>query len=888
MSIRIHELAKKIGMDNKQLLKLLQGRNFDVKSVSSSIDNISADALVEEFAKPEDAAAPEDAGTAEETAVKTSAKKKPAKAASEKAPGGAEATDGGAAAAPATPTVNLPAGVFVKTPADIAREKAEKAAAAAAEAAEKAAALAAEKAALRAQAEAEAAGEPTPATSAPVAAPSPTVSAPPPLPPLPKPSPRATPAIAAKPSVPASSPAPLSVPPVLSAPPRLAHSSPPAPSVAAPTPPLAPPVLSAPPPIATTAPRPISSPATSVPPPPPPVAGAFAPKPPPIAPPVASAPASGDDEEIKHIQLKPPIIVRDFAAALGLKPFKLISELNQQGGFASMNSTIDEAVAVAVAEKHNFILEIKHRGEPAEKKVVKEQADPEEEEKRNLESRPPVVCILGHVDHGKTSLLDRIREANVVSGEAGGITQHIGAYQIEKEGRKITFLDTPGHAAFTKMRARGAHVTDIAVLVVAADDGFMPQTDEALKHAQKAGVALIVAINKTDVKGANIDQVKTQMQQRNIAAEDWGGETITVPVSALKGEGIDSLLEMILLQADILELKANPKAEASGIIVESEIDFGRGPMATVIVQRGTLKVGDALVCGTHYARVRAMFDDQGRNIKVAPPSTPVRIIGWSGTPDSGATFRTAKNARDAEDQAETERLRLRQVATRAASEPKEVSVDQLFANIAATQARTLKVILKTDVFGSTEAVRNVLESIKSDKVQLDIISAEVGLVTKNDVLMASAAKAVVIGFHTKLENGVTSMAKHHGVRIESFDLIYELGDKVRELMADLLDPDLKEIKLGGAEVRQVFELGRGAVAGCLVTDGKITRNILARLRRKKSVIHEGRVSTLKRFKDDANEVRAGLECGIKLDDFNGYEVGDVIECYEVQKVRASL
>jgi len=891
MSIRIHELAKKIGMDNKQLLKLLQGRNFDVKSVSSSIDNISADALVEEFAKPEDASAP--AATEAEEASQTSAKKRSAKAAADKKSGEPEAAE--APEEPATPTVNLPAGVFVKTPADIAREKAEKAAAAAAEAAEKAAAFAAEKAAAREPKPVAPPPAPAAPVAAPVPAPSATISAPPKLPPLPKPGPRATPPIAAKPSVtpaPSVSPVPLSVPPVLSAP---AHSSPPpvkpAAPVAAATPPPAPSVVSAPPPVATIAPRPIS-----VPPPPPrlshesppPVAGAFAPKPPPIVSAAALTPASSDDEEIKHIQLKPPIIVRDFAAALGLKPFKLISELNQQGGFASMNSTIEEAVAVAVAEKHNFILEIKHRGEPAEKKVVEEQADPEEEEKRNLEPRPPVVCILGHVDHGKTSLLDRIREANVVSGEAGGITQHIGAYQVEKEGRKITFLDTPGHAAFTKMRARGAHVTDIAVLVVAADDGFMPQTDEALKHAQKAGVALIVAINKTDVKGANIDQVKTQMQQRNIAAEDWGGETITVPVSALKGEGIDTLLEMILLQADMLELKANPKAEASGIIVESEIDFGRGPMATVIVQRGTLKVGDALVCGTHYARVRAMFDDQGRNIKVAPPSTPVRLIGWSSTPDSGATFRTAKNARDAEDQAETERLRLRQVATRAASAPKEVSVDQLFANIAASQTRTLKVILKTDVFGSTEAVRNVLESIKSDKVQLDIISAEVGLVTKNDVLMASAAKAVVIGFHTKLENGVTSMAKHHGVRIESFDLIYELGDKVRELMADLLDPDLKEIKLGGAEVRQVFELGRGAVAGCLVTDGKITRNVLARLRRKKSVVHEGRVSTLKRFKDDANEVRAGLECGIKLDDFNGYEVGDIIECYEVQKVRASL
>ncbi|KAB2854630.1 MAG: GTP-binding protein, partial [Bauldia sp.] len=337
----------------------------------------------------------------------------------------------------------------------------------------------------------------------------------------------------------------------------------------------------------------------------------------------AATAASG---EVKIIQIKPPIIVRDFAIALGLRPFKLISELNQAGGFASMNTAIDEAVAVKVAEKHGFLLEIKHRGEAQKAPVAvdkdQKRKQAEEEEARNLAPRPPVVCILGHVDHGKTSLLDAIRKANVAAGEAGGITQHIGAYQIEYDKRKITFLDTPGHAAFTKMRARGAHVTDIAVLVVAADDGFMPQTDEALKHAQNAKVALIVAVNKMDVKGANLDQVKTQMQQRNIAPEDWGGETITVPVSAIKGDGISNLIEMILLQADVLELKANPKAEASGIIIESEIDFGRGPMATVIVQRGTLRVGDAIVSGQYYARVRAMYDDQGNNLKEAPPATP--------------------------------------------------------------------------------------------------------------------------------------------------------------------------------------------------------------------------------------------------------------------------
>jgi translation initiation factor IF-2 len=345
---------------------------------------------------------------------------------------------------------------------------------------------------------------------------------------------------------------------------------------------------------------------------------------------------------------------------------------------------------------------------------------------------------------------------------------------------------------------------------------------------------------------------------------------------------------MVLLQADVLELKANPKADASGIVIESQVDVGRGPLATVIVQRGTLKIGDALVCGSHWCRVRALFDDKGNNLKEAPPSTPVRVIGWSGTPDSGAVFKAVKNAREAENLAEEEQHRVRKEATATAAVPKEVSVESLFANIAATQQKTLKVIIKTDVFGSSEAVRSVLEGIKSNKVALEIVSTDVGLVTKNDVLMAGAAGAVVIGFNTKLENGVTPLAKHHNVRIETFEIIYELGDKVREIMADLLEPDLKEVKLGGAEVRATFPLAKGFVAGCLVTEGKVTRNASARVRRGREVLYEGKVATLKRFKDDANEVRAGLECGIKLDDFNGYQVGDLIECFEIQKVRASL
>jgi translation initiation factor IF-2 len=642
--------------------------------------------------------------------------------------------------------------------------------------------------------------------------------------------------------------------------------------------------------VAALAPQP-EAPKPAAGPPPLPVRAPTFPRPlPQLSPAASSAPIVLEKDGKKIIQLKPPVIVRDFAVALSLKPFKLISELNQIGGFASMNSTIDEAVAQKVAEKYGFVLDIKHRGDAATQQQAKDKvkAKPVADESKDMETRPPVVVILGHVDHGKTSLLDAIRKANVAAGEAGGITQHIGAYQIEHNGKKITFLDTPGHAAFNKMRARGASVTDIAVLVVAADDGFMPQTDEALEHARNAKVVQIVAVNKMDVKGANLDQVKAQMQQRGIAPEDWGGETITVPVSAVKGTGINDLLEMILLQADVLELKANPKAEAAGVVIESQVDVGRGPLSTVIIQKGTLRTGDAIVCGAQWAKVRAMFDDQGRPIKEAPPSMPVRVIGWSGTPDSGATFRAAKNARDAENLAEEEAHRLKKAVTTVDSAQKDMSIEHLFANIVATQQKVLKVIVKADVFGSAEAVRQLLEGIKSAKVSLEIVSTDVGLVTKNDVIMAAAAGATILGFSTKLENGVTPLAKHNGVRIETFDIIYELADKAREMMADLLDPDIKEIKLGAAEVRATFPLAKGFVAGCLVTEGKINRNAAARLRRGKEIVHEGKVGTLKRFKDDANEVRAGLECGVKLDDFNGYQVGDVIECYDTQKVRASL
>ena len=872
MSLRIHELAKRINMEGKELLALLKARNWvsaDTRSVSSTVSKIYIEEIEKEFAA-QIAATVAAAAAADVVANPPAAVVAPEVAA-------------------APPKVSIPSGVFVKSKLDIDRERE-------AAAAVKAAALKAASAPVLTPTPSPAVAAPAvhapavavPATlpasvvsrpSSPAPLPPRPVSAPPPLakipaalPPLPRPpSPAPLPHPVSRPAVPAPisvmvKPAPVATPPPVITPAPMAKV------------PVAPPPL----PPRVSAPAPVMAPKL------PPMPGS---SPVHVTPPTApAAPVITMQGDIKILHLKPPIVVRDFAIALGLKPFKLISELNQLVGFAAMNSTIDEVVAQKVADKYGFLLEIKHRGDPAQQQAAKDKKEkkPDEDESKFLVPRPPVVCILGHVDHGKTSLLDAIRKANVAAGEAGGITQHIGAYQVEFNNRKITFLDTPGHAAFSKMRARGANVTDIAVLVVAADDGFMPQTDEALKHAQNAKVTLLVAINKTDVKGANIEQVKAQMQQRNIAPEDWGGETVTVPVSALKGTGVNELLEMILLQSDVLELKANPKAEASGIVVESEIDFGRGPLATVIVQRGTLRVGDAIVCGQHYAKVRAMFDDKGVNVKEAPPGTPVRVIGWSGTPDSGASFKAVKNSREAEKIAEVEELRLKKVVTTADAIPKELSVEDLFKNIAATQAKVLKLIVKTDVFGSAEAVRSVLEGIKSTKVSLEIVSIEVGLVTKNDVLMAGAAGSVIIGFHTKLENGVTSLAKHNGVRVETYEIIYEMGDKVREMMADLLDPDLKETKTGAAEVRQVFPLAKGFVAGCLVTEGKINRNAAARLRRGRETIHEGKISTLKRFKDDANEVRAGLECGIKLDDFNGYQAGDVIECFEIQKVRAAL
>jgi len=628
----------------------------------------------------------------------------------------------------------------------------------------------------------------------------------------------------------------------------------------------------------------------------------------PQQPSVPAPPSTGGQEvdsggviEGNVIIVKPPIVVRDFAGLIGLKPFQLISELMEMGIFASMNQTIEEDVAQKLAVSKGFELEIRHRGEKAEPQAQKKKVVVDENDAKFLKPRPPIVCILGHVDHGKTTLLDSIRKANVVDGEAGGITQHVGAYQIDHRGNKITFLDTPGHAAFSKIRERGADLTDVSVLVVAADDGFMPQSDEALKFAQRSQSSLMVAINKMDSKGADADKVKTQMQERSIPAEDWGGDVVTVPISALKGDNIEELLDMIILQAEVMELKANPTGQFEGIVIEARMEVGRGPTATIIVQKGTLKVGDSFSCGKVYCKVKAMIDDLGNSVKSAPPSTPVNLLGWSGVPDSGATCIYSKNERDArraaEENIETEK-KLEALARQELADASEESgdedsenagLDALFAAINKSKSTVYRIILKADVRGSAEALTQSLQEISSDKVLLEILRSDVGPITKSDVKMAQTSNADVIGFNVKPENGVMGEAKHLGVNLYQNSIIYEVIDMVKENMSELLEPELSEKKSGRAEVRQVFKVSKGrSVAGCMVMEGLITRNKGARLVRDGQVIVEGKVDTLRRFKDDVTEVKAGFECGIRLESFDKYEEGDVIETFEIEKIRPSL
>ena len=832
MGVRIHELAKEVGLSSKEVIDFINTRKelygLEVKSASNSIANLYADMIKEDIAK----SAKSGADAPAQSALKEEPKEKPK--AEEK---------------PAAPKQEAPQPAPEEKPEAKPQEV------------------------PQAVEEPKAAPAPKPEPKRPAPAPK--------IPPMQK---RPAPVLPPRVNAPK-----MPVPPK-PAPAKISEKAPDLPSARIEQPEVV--VREAPRPAPVVPPR-MNAPKMPAMPPRPQTFAKAPNAPAPLPPRQGSAPAASPDGKAKIIQVKPPIIVRDFAKLLDIKSFRLISELMDMGIFASMNYTIEEDVAQQLAKKHGFELDIKHRGEQharqleieAQKRAAR-QAEVEDE--KNLEPRPPIVCILGHVDHGKTTLLDTIRKTNVVAGEAGGITQHTAAYQVELNGKKITFLDTPGHAAFSKMRERGANVTDIAILVVAADDGFMPQTDEALSFAQKAGVPVVVAINKMDAKGANIDKVKQQMQKRGIAPEDWGGETLCCGISALKGEHIDELLELVLLQAEIMELKANPKRDAKGVVIESQIEQGRGSTATVIVRAGTLKPGDVIVSKGNWCKVRAMLDDKGGKLQKAPPSTPALVMGWTGAPEAGDEFEKVANDRAARKMVEEYEAE-RKKAAAAANVTKPASIEDLMAAIESKDQKTFKCIVKSDVSGTVEALVACLQDIKSDKVSLEIIGSSVGQITKNDIEFASTASASIVAFNVKQENGVASLAKHDNVDIISHNIIYELINQVRDAMKNLLDPELRENKLGAAEVRQIFNVSKGGkVAGCMITEGSVKRDKFLRIFRNSKEIARGKVGDLKRFKEDVSEVRAGYECGIGVSGFADYEVGDVFECFEILEVRPDL
>ncbi|MFQ5665507.1 MAG: translation initiation factor IF-2 [Candidatus Binatia bacterium] len=581
------------------------------------------------------------------------------------------------------------------------------------------------------------------------------------------------------------------------------------------------------------------------------------------------------------VRIAEVITVGELAKAMGVKAGEIIKKLMDSGMMATINQTLDFDTASLIASEFDYNVE----NVAFDAESVLEVAH-EAETEQSRQPRPPVVTIMGHVDHGKTSLLDAIRQTNVTAQEAGGITQHIGAYSVEIGEKRVTFLDTPGHEAFTAMRSRGAKVTDVVVLVVAADDGVMPQTVEAINHARAAEVPIIVAINKIDKPEANIERIKQGLADYGLVAEDWGGDTICVPVSAKTKEGIPQLLEMLLLEADILELKANADKLARGTIVEARLDRGRGAVATVLVQEGTLKVGDPFVCGGNYGRVRAMMDDRGRRVEAARPSTPVEILGLQGVPDAGIPFVAATDEATAREVAEHRRGRQREASL---VKTAKVSLEDLYQQIQAGDVKELCVVIKADVQGSVEALSEALTRLSTDEVRLNVLHASVGGITESDVQLASASNAVVMGFNVRPESKAADVAEREGVDVRLYTVIYDAMNDVRDAMEGLLEPAVKEKTVGRAEVRELFTVPSvGVVAGSFVTEGKMVRNAAVRLVRDHVVIHTGRVASLRRFKEDAREVQSGYECGIGLEDYQDVKTGDVIEAYETERVARRL
>jgi translation initiation factor IF-2 len=583
------------------------------------------------------------------------------------------------------------------------------------------------------------------------------------------------------------------------------------------------------------------------------------------------------EEEIKIVQIPEIITVRELAELLSVPPNVVMAELLKKGVLATINQTVPSEVALQVAEALGFLAEVKKEEEVIEEEI------PDHWEKL---PRPPIVVVMGHVDHGKTTLLDAIRKTNVAQREKGGITQHIGASVVQlPDGRKITFLDTPGHEAFTSLRARGSQVTDIAVLVVAADDGVMPQTVEAINHAKAFNVPIIVAVNKIDKPGADPQRVRRELSELGLIPEEWGGDTIFVDVSAKTGQNVETLLEYILLLAEILELKARVEGPAKGTVIESKLDKQKGPTATLLVQEGTLRVGDPVVAGTTYGKIRAMFDDKGRKLNSAGPSTPVEVLGFEELPIAGDTFMVVEDEKKARQIAEIRRQKKEQQEKLS----KGILLEEVFKKIEEGELKELKLILKTDTVGSLEALKKALTELSTPEVSVRIIHGAVGGITENDVMLAKASQAIIIGFNTRPDLKAKETAEREKVDIKLYSIIYEAIEDVKNALRGMLKPVQKEVVLGSAEVRATFKIkGVGTVAGCYVLDGKMVRNANARLIRDGVVIYTGKIEGLKRFKEDVQEVARGFECGIKLKDYNDVKVGDVIECYEVKLEKPSL
>lgn len=595
---------------------------------------------------------------------------------------------------------------------------------------------------------------------------------------------------------------------------------------------------------------------------------------------IPTPPPPAEKPVIKKIQVDIPIIVKDLAERIGIKPNELIKTMIEKGVFATINQPLDEKIVNDIAGIYGLEIE---RLPTIEEKAFK---DYEKENEKDLVLRAPVVTLMGHVDHGKTSLLDMIRKTKVTEKEYGGITQHIGAYEVMLRNGAVTFLDTPGHEAFTAMRARGANVTDVVVLVVAADDGVKPQTIEAVNHARAAGVPIVVAINKCDLPHISIDRVKTQLSELNLVSETWGGKTIMVEVSAKTGKGINELLEMLLLEAELLELKANPEALARGVVIESRLSKDRGVVATALVQNGTLRIGDVIITGSQYGKVKAMTNDKGQQVKEAPSSMPVEVLGLSGVPQAGERFFVVKDEKKARDyclQKQTQEKEREQIA------PKHISLEGLYQQIAKGQIKELKIILKGDVSGSIEALQKSLVELSTKDVKINVIHSGGGNINDSDVILALASNAIIIGFHVKTEPKAYTTAGKEGVDIKLYNIIYEATADVKAAMEGMLEPILKEVFLGRAQVRQIFTRSKvGTIAGCYVIKGRMPRSAIVKLIRSGKVTYEGKISSLKRFKDDVKEVAEGFECGLALVNHNDIKEGDIIEAFEIQKIARRL